>query len=262
MFSEKHRSVISTYKEHRLTLFYHIVASIKGNTIKLATALGEMKGVDTLVFLGILSMYALGCLLFRTFIHINQNKMNEAPHLAARDSIAPVALALFALSDFIFYKKSLQTGFRGHVLPLALGFGLLNSATTDAMGGTITFAMTGHVSKVAQGTSDWLFSGRRRFRSAAKMSFRIFSCFLIGVVIGTFLNGIGPQRLMKASGLGLSSIILEQHLPVFTIIGALAVITLQLHDHPLPNIMHFLLHFRKNRRLDITVNKWSPQSSL
>lgn len=228
---------------------------LSGNTIKLATALGELRTIDAFFFLGVVVSHGLGNLFYRSIVQYHQHKDKVNQHVASRRSATPIILALFSTSDFIFHTRSLQTEFRTHIFPLALGFGLLNSATTDALGGTNTFAMTGHLSKIMQGTSDRLFSGK--WRSATKMSVRIFIFFFLGVVVGAILNQVGPQQVMTASGLGVSFFLLENRVPFFTIVGGLTLLLMQLYDHPVLPGIRSLVKARRNR-LDISVKEWAP----
>ncbi|CAB9527278.1 Major facilitator superfamily domain containing [Seminavis robusta] len=255
-----------------------------GNTIRLASALGEFRGMEALHLASMLFAYAFGALVYRSMVHYHiLEEKTSKPHVAARTSASPVMLAMFALSDLLFYNNNLNSGGSGpkNVIPLALAFGLLNSATTDAMGGTITFALTGHVSKLSSGISDWFFATdprKRRIRSATKMSARIMGWFVAGVLCGTWLTMIGSNHVpMEASGLTLPAFLVgeQNRLPIFSIIGIIAVALIQLFDRPLPNLVWDILSLmgpnnsggegeqRKgtnNNKADLSINLW-PQSA-
>jgi uncharacterized membrane protein YbhN (UPF0104 family) len=168
----------------------------------------------------------------------------------ARSTASPLLLALFALSDFLFYNPT--GSWVVHMLPLATGFGLLNAAGTDILGGTITFAMTGHISKVTQGISDWLLEGKQ-WRSATKLSARILSFFVAGIVGASWLASTGSSHvIIPASGLTLPAFMVGKNanVPIFTLVGLFAVALMHLHDRPLPSLIWELqtLFLRKAER--------------
>ena len=238
-----------------------------GNTIKSASALGELRWGDAWSVASVILCYALGSTLYRTLIHLHHH--HAKPHTSARLAASPLILLAFGISDLVFYTKSFGTEYFGHVLPLALGFGLLNAASTDALGGTTTFAYTGHISKISHGVSDWLFAAdprKRRFRSATRLSARVLGCFIIGIVIGTMLSTAGTHHIVMPSGLSMPAFLVAQqsyNVPLFTLVGTICVILIQLHDHPLPNnlldtIGAFLLAGSRRQKSKVDVSTlWS-----
>ena len=118
------------------------------------------------------------------------------------------------------------------MLPLSLGFGILNAATTDILGGTITFAMTGHVGKVTQGMSDWLMNRekhhQKNLHSTTKLSASILTSFMMGAVAASWLTSSSSLNHItrKTPGSTLHTLWMGKNtnLPIFTIVGVLAVI--------------------------------------
>ena len=222
-----------------------------GNTIKMATSIGEWKVAEALHFGSLVLCYSLGNTIYRGMVHYHNEQTK--PHLAAKATVSPLIVALLFLSDLLFDSatKSLR-----HVIPLALGFGMLNAATMDSLGGTITFAMTGHIKTISQGLSDWLFHSdpqQRRLKSAVKSSARVVGFFVLGCIAGTFLANLGNQQFIEATGMTLpSSLIGEPNLPIYTVVGLLSTLLLHLQDRPYPSFLRDL--WSDDVRVDTRIN--------
>ena len=246
-----------------------------GNAIQSIATLAELKLSDSFYFGSLVLSYSLGNVVYKALIHLNNQ--HASPHTRARLAASPIILGLFAISDFLFYTKSMDSNWLGHVPFLALGFGLLNAASMDALGGTITFAMTGHMKTVSQGLSDVFFHSdprKRRMRSATKSSARILGFFLLGIFLGTrWVTSGSDHVVMAASGMTLPAFLVEElNLPVFTLVGIISLALIQLHDRTYPDLVwNFLLFLRdavyfggrrgQDTKLDLSVNWFSPQAS-
>ena len=193
-----------------------------GNAVKAGSALGKLRLRDALNLASVILCYALGSSLYRTLVHLQHYQ--PKPHTSARLLASPLILAAFCSSDLVFSAKGFPTHYFKHILPLALGFGLLNAATTDALGGTMTNAYTGHIGKVAHGVSDLLFAAdprKKRFQSATRLSAQVLCSFLVGIVLGA--------AAMPAIKTAQQS----YNVPLFTLFGTLCVTLVQLYDRPL-----------------------------
>lgn len=221
-----------------------------GNAVKAGSALGKLRLGDASNFVSVILCYALGSSLYRALVHLQHHQ--PKPHTSARLLASPLILVAFCSSDLLFGAKGSPTDYFKHILPLALGFGLLNAATTDALGGTMTNAYTGHIGKVAHGVSDWLFAvepRKKRFRSATRLSAQVLCSFLVGIVLGA------------ASMPALLSAQQSYNVPLFTVFGTLCVILMQLHDHPIPidimNIRKLLAGGRRSTtKVDVSTLWW------
>ena len=194
-----------------------------GNTVKYGSSLGRMRWRDAWNYASVILCYAFGNSLYRALVHWQHHL--TTPHTSARFLASPLILAAFGGSDLIFHTNNFPRQYFKHILPLALGFGLLNAATTDALGGTMTNAYTGHLVKVSQGISDWLFAvepRQRRFSSVTRLSALMLVCFLVGIVLGT----VFVPSLIAAQQ--------SYNVPLFTVFGTCCVILLHLYDRPHP----------------------------
>lgn len=222
-----------------------------GNSLNFIASLVEFRFGDASFYGSMVLCYLLGNALYRTMVHHHHEQ--PKPSVSARATASPLIVALLALSDYFFYTKGAFSDSLVHAIPLALGFGMLGAAGMDALGGTITFAMTGHMKTVSQGLSDlWGHSDpqKRRWRSANKTSLRVLEFFLFGVLVGTCMANLGKQQMIGTAGMTLPSFLLESHLPVFTIIGIIGATLLQLYDRPLPATLKEIIAFMNN-----TINK-------
>jgi uncharacterized membrane protein YoaK (UPF0700 family) len=231
------------------------VNMMTGNSVSMVSAMGEMRMMEAFRLGSILLCYALGNTAYYTMVHLHH--AHAKPNETARTTASQFILALFALSDYLFYTKTAVSKSLVHVIPLALGFGLWNACSMDAMGGTITFAMTGHIKTICQGLSDLLFHSdreKRQWRSAQQTSCRVFGFFLVGALVGTFLVNLGSQQIIAGSGMTFPTFLLEEfNLPVYTLIGMLMTLLLHLHDQPFPRPVRAMRTFvsdKFNRRRD------------
>jgi uncharacterized membrane protein YoaK (UPF0700 family) len=217
-----------------------------GNVIKIASAIGEQRFGEALPFASVVVVYALGCAIYGTIVNVSiRAEKSNNPQATARSMTSLLFLALFALSDYLFYNHNSMTSNTSnawliHMTPLAMGFGILNAASADILGGTITFAMTGHISKVAQGVSEWLLNGKQ-WRSATKLSARILSFFVGGILGASWLASSGSNHvIIQTTGLTLPTFLVGKNivnLPIFTVVGVFAVALMNFHDRPLPSLL-------------------------
>ena len=160
------------------------VNMMTGNTIRFATALAESRLKDAFFYVSLISSYAIGVGMFRVMDlkmrHGNDTKMTGESPLQILTTVAPVVAVLFVLADAVshFFANN-----RIHAPLLSMGFGLTNAATADATGGTILYAMTGHITKAAHSFVDyWMLSKPKALKSVRSHS-RIVTCFAAGIFL-------------------------------------------------------------------------------
>ena len=102
--------------------------------------------------------------------------------------VAPIVALIFAAAD----NMSRLSSNHGLILKLlqapllAVGFGLVNTASSLATGGTVLFAMTGHLSKVATA----LQKGQvpRTWDDTTRKAIRVLFSFMSGAFLSTLYN--------------------------------------------------------------------------
>ena len=108
---------------------------------------------------------------------------------------------------------------------LALAGGFINAATAHASGGTIVFAMTGHLSRVLTGLLD--YPQTRTWNKGMGSSLKIVAWFFVGALSAT---GLWNQ----SHGKFVPFFPPQQRLPYFLIIGLLYAGVLGLVGLPKP----------------------------
>lgn len=235
--------------------------------MKSASALGTFRLGDAWNVATLVLCYAFGNIMYRSLVHFHHHDTQPA-HTSARLSASPLILLAFGCSDLLFYTKGFGTdGYHfGHLLPLTLGFGLLNAAITDALDGTMLHAYTGHISKISQGISDWLFaadSRKRRFNLATRLSVWVLGFFVAGIIAGAILSTAGTDSIiMPASGLIMPAFLVAHprfKVPLLTLVGIVYVALIQLYDRPLPNNLPNIGDRRQQTKskVDVSSMLWS-----
>lgn len=187
-----------------------------GNTIRLTMALSELRLRDALLFGSLVTSYAMGVGAFHA-VNFTKKQRGTASSFAA----APLFLTVFVLVD-ILVKLHGDSNSRIFLPPLGLGFGMLNAASTDALGGTTTYAMTGHIMKLGHAVVDRFMAGKKRWRKGTRTSTRVVICFAAGIATGTILSNL------LGSALG--------NLPPFTTLGILYTLLLGLYSLQKPDL--------------------------
>ena len=193
-----------------------------GNMIRLAGALTESRWGDSLKSLNLISCYMIGAIVFRSVLNYHEGqrmklssrqykkviKWTKSPLLSA-----PLALAMLLLGE-VWSNMSL----------LAVAGGFINSATAHAAGGTIVFAMTGHLSKILTGVLD--YPQTRVWNKGIGASAKIVVWFFAGAVTTTLLWNHGHSK------------------PFFAVIGLIYAGILSLVGLPKPAALEEVTAFR------------------
>jgi len=205
-----------------------------GNSIKCASAVAKLQLEQVRKVASMILCYALGSILYRTLVHYNHERPNACR--SARVLASPLLVLCFGASDWIFYATKHGASRSVHLLPLASGFGLLAAAATDALGGINTFAYTGHINTISKGISDRFFSPdpqARKFPSASLLSMKLLGTFFLGLIVGSRISMTGSEQVtMPLTGFAMPAWLVsgQFQVPMFTILGVLFVVLMQLHD--------------------------------
>eukprot|EP00980_Cylindrotheca_fusiformis_P018281 scaffold5966_cov118-Cylindrotheca_fusiformis.AAC.6 len=169
-----------------------------GNTMWMALALVEQRYMDFGFYASVIASYVSGISLFRL---LNLNKKEKAMPLYAF-----IVATLFVGSDVVF--KMYQSRWIPMIM-LATGFGLANSVGQETTG-TLTFVITGHMTRLANQIVDRYSktAGRKKFTLADQQTLVQNSA-----VIGGFFAGAAVSGILKAKG------ILVDKIGVFSAIG-------------------------------------------
>lgn len=152
-----------------------------GNLLKATSGLtGGRMGEAALNGLFVVS-YLMGVALF------NGIKRRYADDDDALSLIAPIVISLFVGADIA--ARSWGGSIKALQVPcLTCGFGLVNSAAGHATGGTIFFAMTGHLSKITNWISDSIASRTLKLDAATGKSLRVVSSFVGGALAAALVQ--------------------------------------------------------------------------
>lgn len=179
------------------------VNMMTGNTIKFAMSLAESRWTDALFHVSLITSYVVGVGIFRCIdIKVRHGK-EKGPSNQLLPTVAPLILCLFVLADVVSHVVGDNT--RLHAPLLSIGFGIMNAASADATGGTILYAMTGHLSRIGKTYVDYLLLGKTKCFKSFKSHLRIVCCFAAGI-------GISAKAAQYLIPLGF-------HLPMATTAG-------------------------------------------
>eukprot|EP00980_Cylindrotheca_fusiformis_P014933 scaffold4083_cov95-Cylindrotheca_fusiformis.AAC.2 len=129
-----------------------------GNTVRCMDALAEMKWNKVLLYSGMIASYVSGSALYKFLDTAEVFPPNKKlPNLVW---LSRITLGIFCVSDFLgLYRDTLR------LIPLAIAFGMINTATQEAIG-AVTNAATGHYGKIGFGLGEVLAMKRRLQTSA------------------------------------------------------------------------------------------------
>ena len=166
------------------------VNMMTGNTIRFATSLAESQWVDALFHMTLIATYVVGVGIFRAIdltLRYEKEAKESEHHLLV--VVAPLIVSLFMLADVVshFVRND-----RIHAPILSLGFGIMNAASADATGGTMLYAMTGHINRCGKCLVDYVMLSKVRCYKSFKSHLRIVSSFAAGIA----LSGMAAQHLL------------------------------------------------------------------
>lgn len=157
------------------------VNMMTGNVIKFSTALAESRWEDAVFHSSLILSYVTGVGMFRALdIKIRHGSKDKESPGQLLTMVAPLILVLFMLADVVSHYISNP---RLHAPLLSIGFGIMNAASADATGGTILYAVTGHINRMGKTIVDyWMLSKLKCFKSF-KSHLRIVCSFAAGIAL-------------------------------------------------------------------------------
>ena len=124
-----------------------------GNWLRMASSVAEMRWMDTFRSFSVICSYMIGIGLFRTILQRQKTKKETTSTTRTTTVVAPISMMIMLCGEFFGNKPLLA-------MPLlAMAGGLVNAATSHAAGGTIVFAMTGHMAKICAAIGDFFENG-------------------------------------------------------------------------------------------------------
>jgi uncharacterized membrane protein YoaK (UPF0700 family) len=154
--------------------FGFYASMMTGNTIRVGSAIVDLRWEEALFFGTVIVSYSFGASLLRG-ISIQTKKLDTERHTLL--SVAPVALVIFCSADFV------ASAFPRAFPPiLAIGFGLINAAAVDATK-VVTNAVSGHCMNVGLGLADAVLL--QPPGKAMKTSFRVLVSFLASIIVSS-----------------------------------------------------------------------------
>ena len=139
-----------------------------GNTLWMAHALVQHRFVNVAYYASVIGSYVAGLVLYRKISTPSNEQVSDSefgrPPIRSSSKYPLYALivtSLFLLSDLL-YAQTKSTWIPTSLL--AAAFGLVNSVATQATGGTLTFVVTGAMTKLTNQLTDMLSSpNKQRF---------------------------------------------------------------------------------------------------
>lgn len=160
--------------------FQIFATMLTGNLLKVSRSIAEQQLAMTLSFASVFACYMGGVACSRMMRH-------KPPKSILRITGVTVA-TLFVAADLLYYRST-----KARWIPvsmLAAGYGMINSIGTDFTG-TLTFVVTGHLTKLTHFATDWLVE-RKPFtpsdQALAKQSAVVTGGFFGGALVACLLN--------------------------------------------------------------------------
>jgi uncharacterized membrane protein YoaK (UPF0700 family) len=152
-----------------------------GNTIRVGSAIVDLRWDEALFFGTVVTSYTLGASLLRGISTIQTKKTridDDDTERHALLSVAPLVLVIFCSADVV--SRAFPRAFPPI---LALGFGLMNAAAVDATK-VVTNAVSGHCTNVGLGLADALLLFQPPGKGT-KASVRILLFFLSSIILSS-----------------------------------------------------------------------------
>jgi uncharacterized membrane protein YoaK (UPF0700 family) len=148
-----------------------------GNTIRVGSAIVDLRWEEALFFGTVLISYTLGASLLRAIsIRTKKSDTTQERHTHVLSFVAPLVLVIFCSADAI------SSAFPLAFPPiLALGFGLIDAAAMHATK-LMTNAASGHWMKVGLGLADAVLHNCHHEGNGTKMSLRVLFTFLASII--------------------------------------------------------------------------------
>jgi uncharacterized membrane protein YoaK (UPF0700 family) len=134
-----------------------------GNTVRCMSFLADNHPGQALFYAGLIMSYTAGGALFEAVDWYQKKKSpnqlssneNQKSKSSTLEQIARIGLGIFCFSDLT--AKRMAPFDRAVLIPMAIGYGMINAAGMDALeGGVVTNAITGHYTKLGLGFGERL----------------------------------------------------------------------------------------------------------
>eukprot|EP00566_Odontella_aurita_P015147 CAMPEP_0113571358 /NCGR_PEP_ID=MMETSP0015_2-20120614/25510_1 /TAXON_ID=2838 /ORGANISM="Odontella" /LENGTH=344 /DNA_ID=CAMNT_0000474301 /DNA_START=15 /DNA_END=1049 /DNA_ORIENTATION=+ /assembly_acc=CAM_ASM_000160 len=178
-----------------ITKYQTFATMMTGNTMKMAGAIIDRNPSGVVYFASAIASYVLGLIAFRkSDLALKDKSLSRV--------CAPLVAGLFILSDYLSY---IHPG--NKLIPVSLlsaAFAIINSVGSE-VGGTMTFVLTGHMTKLTALGVDRVSraAGRKKLTggdtSAAARSSMVIGMFFAGALGACGLNARVPE-LMRRGG--------------------------------------------------------------
>ena len=204
--------------------FQCYAAMMTGNIVSMSIALAEQNWEEVFWKLSLIGSYFVGTISARSTEWMCQRRTSlHGKVTRPRKVIAPVIFATFAIADRLTRVSpvgSISEKQKWNVaIPiLALGYGMVYASANQALNGTITNLLTGHVTRVGSAVSDRFFSGERKWNNGASVSLCILGSFILGGMFGTVFEDVLKFMPLQSG----------QDSPVFTVMGIVYAVVLTL----------------------------------
>ena len=143
--------------------------------------LSPSRWVEALFHMSLIATYDVGVGIFRvidlTLRYEKETKGSEHQLLVV---VVPLIVSLFMLADVVSHYVGNK---RINAPILSLGFGIMNAASADATGGTMLYAMTGHINRCGKCFVDYVMLSKVRCYKSFKSHLRIVSSFAAGIAL-------------------------------------------------------------------------------
>jgi uncharacterized membrane protein YoaK (UPF0700 family) len=182
-----------------------------GNTIRCLEALADWELSTAMMNGSLILAYVAGGALFK-FLDVLWRRRKEEQEQEQQQQrgldtssslvwVARVAFVLFGVSDLMGLQRDVW-----RLPPLALGFGMINAATVDALG-TVTNAVTGHWTKIGVGMAERCLlksDNQTGYRTSVQAVGTFVSSMLITNIVYRWLETQAPMLLSRLPPLGMS----------------------------------------------------------
>jgi len=188
-----------------LQKFRTFAAMMSGNIISMSIDMAGKRWNDALWKSSLFGGYFLGTASVRSIELLCHRKGHE--HLKI---VAPIVAVVFATAEKLIGSSSnyLSDG-KTFIFLLTLGYGMVYASVTQALNGTITQLLTGHLTKLGSAIPDRFLGPTKQWNKGIMTSVCILGSFVIGCTFGS-------QVLHVVS----------EDFPVFAILGSVYALVL------------------------------------
>jgi len=175
--------------------FHCYAAMMTGNIVALSIAMAEQHSRDVLWRLTLIFGYLTGVIAAKSTDSWCQRKGKETCR-----TLAPVILAIFAIGDRLIQSsagiisdKIKWEKRKWFMSILAVGYGIVYSTANQALNGTITNLLTGHLTKLGNAAYNRYVISERKWNDKTLESLYIIFSFILGGMCGVVFDSNTKQ---------------------------------------------------------------------